>query len=123
MPIEKLLKGSDALFNIIFTDGNGDVFKVSDLDTFTIRFFTTDDTIYTEYNYQSGIYNGIVDNDGTDCIVINSNDLLPLDEGVIKYVYHIKTKNLVFKDSLYDERVTGQTNIYLKSNLNCNGNI
>ena len=121
MAIEKLQKGSDALFNIHLTDAEGKPFRVSDLFAFAIRFYTLDSNNYVEYSYQNGEYDGIVANEDGDTVVINADELEPLEDGVLNYVYYLKAGNTLFSDGFYDECVKGHTNIYLKSNLNCNG--
>ena len=41
-------------------------------------------------------------------------DLERLQEGLINYIYTVKIINQIFSDGTYDEKITGQTNLYLK---------
>ena len=96
-------------------DAEGTPYRISTTNEFTIRFFTTDP------DYSAGKYTGIIAEEDTDYIALNALDLEKLEDGVLSYVYHIRVTNSNFKDGFYDEVIKGQTNLYLKSKLTCNG--
>ena len=116
MPIQKIYKGSDILFNIKLTDANGLPFRVNAIAEFSIKFYTTDPLVFVECKYKDTIYTGIIPGDTLDSIVLNTNDINRLEDGVLKYTYSFKIGNSNFNDGTYDETINVQTKIYLKSN-------
>ena len=118
MPIQKIFKGSDLLFDVKLVDANGIPYRIKDTAGFSIKFFTSNPADFIECKYENGVYSGIVEGETIDSMFINSTDLDSLQEGLINYIYTLKVLNPVFSDGIYDETITGQTNLYLKSNSN-----
>lgn len=118
MPIQKIFKGSDLLFDVKLTDANGIYYRIKDTVGFSIKFYTSDTTDFIECKYEDGVYSGIIEGETIDSMFINSTDLENLKEGLINYIYILRVSNPVFEDGIYDETVTGQTNLFLKSSSN-----
>ncbi len=116
MPIQKIFKGSDLLFDLKLTDANGELFRIKTLKEFNIIFYTTTKDISIECSYVDSVYTGIIEGDEIDSVVLNSSDLALMEDGILKYTYQLKVDNSKFSDNTYDETVTIQTTIYLKSN-------
>ena len=114
MAIQKIFKGSDLLFDVKLVDANGIPYRIKDTAGFSIKFFTSDPIVFIECKYENGVYSGIVEGETIDSMFINSTDLDSLQEGLINYIYTLKVLNPVFSDGIYDETITGQTNLYLK---------
>jgi hypothetical protein len=119
--IQKIYKGSDIMIALSLKDAEGTPYRIGTTNEFTIRFFTTDPDTYIEGSYSAGEYTGIIAEEDTDYIALNALDLEKLEDGILSYVYNIRCINTSFKDGFYDEVVKGQTNLYLKSKLTCNG--
>lgn len=117
--IQKIYKGSDIMVALSLKDAEGTPYRISTTNEFTIRFFTTDPDTYIEGSYSAGKYTGIIAEEDTDYIALNTLDLEKLEDGVLSYVYHIRVTNSNFKDGFYDEVIKGQTNLYLKSKCLC----
>jgi len=118
MAIQKIFKGSDLLFDVRLVDATGTPYRIKDTAGFSIKFYTSDPADYIECKYENGVYSGIIEGETIDSMFVNSTDLERLKEGLINYIYMLKVLNPVFSDGTYDETVTGQTNLYLKSNNN-----
>lgn len=118
MPIQKIFKGNDLLFDVKLTDANGIYYRIKDTVGFSIKFYTSDPTDFIECKYEDGVYSGIIEGETIDSMFINSTDLENLKEGLINYIYVLRVSNPVFEDGIYDETVTGQTNLFLKSSSN-----
>ena len=114
--IQKITKGSDILLSLKLKDANDLPYRIWDLEEFRMKIYTTNPHNFIEVTYKDDVFTGIVTNDDADFVVLNSDDLIKLDDGVICYQYHIKFTDENFKDQSYDEVITGQTNLYLKSN-------
>lgn len=110
---QRLNKNSDAILNIKLVDKAGNAFRVKDVNAFSIKIYTTDPETFIECKYQDSIYNGIIEGESTDRVILNSSDLITLEKGIIKYIYHIKVNNDNFNDGVYNEVIEGTTNIYL----------
>lgn len=117
--VQKIYKGSDVLIQLGLKDADGNPYRINSLTSFTIRFFTTDPETYIESCYQNGEYVGILNEEDADYIIINASDLESLEEGIMHYTYSIRAVNTDFDDGFYDEAITGESNLYLKSEY-CN---
>jgi hypothetical protein len=117
MAMQVLQKGSDAVICLPLMDAKGTRVRVSDFHSFSIKLYTTDESVYAEYSFQGpDVYHGIVADDAGDWIVINAPDLEALHEGVLLYKYHMQAVNGHFEDFLFDKVVSGQLDIYLMDN-------
>ena len=114
MAIQKIFKGSDLLFDVRLVDATGTPYRIKDTAGFSIKFYTSDPANYIECKYENGVYSGIIEGETIDSMFINSTDLERLQEGLISYIYTMKFINQIFSDGTYDEKITGQTNLYLK---------
>lgn len=115
--IQKVFKGSDILIELVLKDVNGIPFRVSATNEFSIKFFTTNPNVFIEGCYIGDKYTDIIAGDEVDYIALNAIDLDKLEDGILNYIYTIRTVNLDFKDGFYDEVVKGQTSFYLKSKI------
>lgn len=115
--VQKIYKGSDILIDLVLKDINGTPFRISATNEFNIKFFTTNPDIFIEGSYSINKYTGIIAGEYIDYIALNAIDLDKLEDGILNYIYTIRTINTDFKDGLYDEVVKGQTNFYLKSKI------
>lgn len=113
--VQKIYKGSDVLIELKLKDAEGNPYRIDSLTSFTIRFFTTDPETYIESSYQNGEYVGIIKEEDADYVIINASDLDSLEEGIMHYTYSIRAINTDFDDGFYDEAITGESNLYLKS--------
>ena len=114
MAIQKIFKGSDLLFDVRLVDATGTPYRIKDTAGFSIKFYTSDPADFIECKYENGVYSEIIEGETIDSMFINSTDLERLKEGLINYIYTIKIINQIFSDGTYDEKITGQTNLYLK---------
>lgn len=119
--IQKVYKGSDLLIELLLKDVEGTPYRVSTTNEFSIKFFTTNPDIFIEGHYSNNEYKGIITDENADYVPLNAVDLEKLEDGVLNYIYTIKTVNADFEDGFYNEVLKSQTNLYLKSKLNCNG--
>jgi hypothetical protein len=89
--------------------------RVTDFHEVIIKIYTTDIDDYVEASYKSlgNIYHNIVPQGDHDFIVINSEDLTPLDDGVLKMhiIFNMRTDYL--EDRTYDESYDIETGFYL----------
>lgn len=115
--VQKIYKGSDILIDLILKDVNDTPFRISATNEFNIKFFTTNPAVYMEGSYVGGEYTGIINGDIIDYMALNAIDLEKLEDGVLNYIYTVRTVNTDFKDGFYDEAVKGETNFYLKSKI------
>ena len=118
--IQKVYKGSDLMIELSLKDAEGTPYRINTTNGFSIKFFTTNPSNSIEGHYMAGEYSDIIEGDITDYMALNADDLEELDDGILNYVYTIRTANSDFKDGFYDETVKGQTDLYIKSKLNCN---
>lgn len=118
--IQKIYNGSDVLIGLILKDIEGNCYRIDSVTSFNIKFFTTNPRNYIESSYQNGEYVGIIKEEDSDYVILNASDLEKMDEGILHYTYHIRITNPDFEDGFYDEIITGETNLYLKSNCICN---
>ena len=114
--IQKITKGSDILLSLKLKDANNLPYRIWDLEEFRMKIYTTNPHNFIEVTYIDDVFTGIVTDENNDYVTLNSGDLVKLDDGVLNYQYHIKFADENFKDGCYDEIITGQTNLYLKSN-------
>lgn len=121
--IQKVYKGSDLLIELLLKDAEGTPYRVSTTNEFSIKFFTTNPDIFIEGHYSNNEYKGIITDENADYVPLNAVDLEKLEDGVLNYIYTIKTVNTDFEDGFYNEVFKNQTNLYLKSKLNCNGEL
>lgn len=115
--VQKIYKGSDILIDLVLKDVNDTPFRISATNEFNIKFFTTNPDIFIESSYSINKYTGIIAGEYIDYIALNAIDLDKLEDGILNYIYTIRTINTDFKDGFYDEVVKGQTNFYLKSKI------
>lgn len=113
--IQKINKGSDVSLVLNLKDAEGNPFRISDLNEFSMRFHTKDPSNYIEVSYENETYNGITAKDDADYISLNSSDLDKLEDGILKYEYSIRIPDASFNDGYYNEIVKGQTELYIKS--------
>lgn len=118
--IQKINKGSDLLIALDLKDMNDVPYRVSDLNQFIIRFFTSNPDNYIEASYIDGVCNSITIKEDGDYVSLNASDLIKLDSGILNYTYSIRIQDSSFTDGYYDEVIKGQTELYIKSNCNCN---
>lgn len=118
--VQKIYKGSDILIDLILKDVNNTPYRINATNEFNIKFFTTNPDVYIEGSYVGNEYIGIIAGGIIDYIALNAIDLEKLEDGVLNYIYTVRTVNTDFKDGFYDEIVKGQTNFYLKSKFCCN---
>lgn len=118
--VQKIYKGSDILIDLVLKDVNGTPFRISATNEFNIKFFTTNPEVYIKGSYVGDEYTGIITGKTVDYMALNAIDLEKLEDGVLNYIYTVRTVNTDFKDGFYDEIVKGQTNFYLKSKFYCN---
>lgn len=118
--IQKINKGSDLLIALDLKDMNDVPYRVSDLNQFIIRFFTSNPDNYIEASYIDGVCNSITIKEDGDYVSLNASDLIKLDSGILNYTYSIRIQDSSFVDGYYDEVIKGQTELYIKSNCNCN---
>jgi|SRR3989339_600706 len=110
---QKLNRNSDAILNIKVVDKDGNPFRVRDVNVFSIKLFTTDPAVNIECIYLDSVYTGIIEGETADSLILNSSDINKLEQGILKYIYHIQVNNEVFNDGIYNEVIEGSTNIYL----------
>lgn len=113
---QKINKESDLMLSLILKDKNGTPYRIGDLMEFSMIFYTSNPDNHIEVSYKDGEYKGITIQDDNDFIALNSSDIKRLDDGNINYQYHIRYKNDSFNDGFFDEVISGQTDLYLKSN-------
>lgn len=118
--IQKINKGSDLLIVLDLKDMNDVPYRVSDLNQFIIRFFTSNQDNYIEASYIDGVCNSITIKEDGDYVSLNASDLIKLDSGILNYTYSIRIQDSSFADGYYDEVIKGQTELYIKSNCSCN---
>lgn len=117
--IQKIYKGSDILIELALKDMEGTAYRLDAVTRFNIKFFTANPETYIEASYENGEYNGIQKEDDADCVVLNAADLDKLEDGIIHYTYSVRIVNDSFDDGFYDEVVTDESNLYLKSDFVC----
>lgn len=114
--VQKIYKGSDLIIDLTLKDRSGNTYRVTDVMEFVIKFYTTDPTVNIECSkLPNEQYDNIIKKETTDSAVLNSSCLDRLDDGLLHYEYHIKVMDSSFDDNIYDEIVTGETNLFLKS--------
>ncbi len=114
--IQKVYKGSDLIIDLALKDRSGNTYRVTDVMGFVIKFYTTDPMVNVECSkLPNEQYFNIIKNESTDSAVLNSSDLNKLNDGLLHYEYHIRVMDSSFDDNIYDEIVTGETNLFLKS--------
>ena len=116
---EKVYKGSDLFIQIELTDANGQPYRVGDLNEFKIKFYTLNPDQFVEASFEGNLYDNIIAEDDADYVVLDSDNLFRLEDGIINYTYSIRAANADFKDGFYDEVVKGQTNLFLKYDGKC----
>ena len=89
--IQKINKGSDLLIALDLKDMNDVPYRVSDLNQFIIRFFTSNPDNYIEASYIDGVCNSITIKEDGDYVSLNASDLIKLDSGILNYTYSIKS--------------------------------
>lgn len=117
--IQKIYKGSDVLIELALKDMEGTAYRLDSVTRFNIKFFTTNPETYIEASYENGEYNGIQNEEDADYVVLNATDLDKLEDGIIHYTYSVRIVNGSFDDGFYDEVVTDESNLYLKSDFAC----
>jgi hypothetical protein len=96
-------------------DAGGVKVRVSDLHSFSVKLWTTDRNVYSEYSFHApDVYSGIVAGEEIDWIVINAADLAGMKCGAIMYEYHLQAVSSIFKGAIFDRITSGQLNIFLK---------
>ena len=118
--IQQINRGSDVSLVLNLKDAEGNPFRISDLNEFSMRFYTTNPDNYIEVSFRDGIYTGISSKEDADYICLNASDLKILDTGILNYTYTIRVIDAGFNDGYFDDVVKGQTNLYLKNNCFCN---
>ena len=116
--VKRICKGSDIQLNLNIKDKSGNTLRISDLDEYTIKIFTTFKQTFCTGSWvkSTGVLTNIVVTETADILLINADDLAKLEEGLIYYQYHIKTANASYPDGYIDEVVEGETSFYLKDN-------
>lgn len=116
--VKRICKGNDIQLNLGIKDRNGNILRISDLDEYTIRIFTTFNNMFCSGSWvkSTGSLTNIVVTDTADILLISAEDLANLEEGLIYYQYHIKIADASYTDGHIDEVVEGETPFYLKDN-------
>ena len=111
--MNKLIKGSDLILNIKLEDMNHIPIRVADTNYFSVKIYTLSEDNCIEAKYDDGVYTNIVVQPTIDQIYIESDDLLSLENGILRYKYEFAIYNEYFSDELYNEIQKGSTNILL----------
>lgn len=107
----------DLSYPIFILNKNGDKINITDCNEFTAKFYTTDKNINAVASYIDKQYTNIDDN---KCI-INSSDLSLMENGVLHYEYTYAIEDSSYEDNYYNASIAGDTNYYIKLNVENGG--
>jgi len=92
--------------------------RVHDFHEFIIKVYTNDIDDYIEASYQgigTGIYQNIVEQDDHDFLIIQSQDLATLEDGILKFHVEYAISSTYFDDGYYNECYDIETGFMLVS--------
>lgn len=107
----------DLSYPIYILDKQGNKINITDCNEFTAKFYTTDKNINAVASYIDKQYTNIDDN---KCI-INSSDLSLMGNGVLHYEYTYSIADSSYNDNYYNACIAGDTNYYIKLNVENGG--
>lgn len=107
----------DLSYPIFILNKNGDKINITDCNEFVAKFYTTDKNINATSSYIDKQYTNIDDN---KCI-INSSDLSLMENGVLHYEYAYSIEDSSYEDNYYNASIAGDTNYYIKLNIENGG--
>ena len=111
-------RSDDLILGIIILDSRMNKVKFSDFNKVELRFYTKNsyNSINCTYNYQGGIYYLLREDPNGDCFVIlNTSDLIKLDDGQLNYEFHYSCACQDMDDGLYDSSYIQETDFYLEN--------
>jgi hypothetical protein len=110
----------DFVFLLNIVTYNSQLSRVHDFKEFKVKIYTNDINEYVEASYRAygeGLYNNIIEQNNMDFIIINSNDLNTLDDGVMKLHIDYTISSGYYVDGTYDGSYDIETNYILRSKI------